>query len=463
MASLVAGLRDIAGADHAFEAGDPRAAPYRDRFDPIAAPYSAIAAVALPETVEAVQAAVRLANETRHSVWSVPNAAGNGAAIHRTDKPLVLLDLRRMNRILEVDADSAYALIEPGVSFAQLHAHLADPGPGFWVDCDRDARNSVAGSICQRHFGYTPYGEHLLMQCGMEVVLADGRLLRTGMGALPGANTWQLFKYNFGPYVDGLFTQSGLAIVVKIGLWLMPAPPGVMPFMLRLPGIEALAEAVERLRPFKVANIIPNPVAITSAGFDVARGGAARDPQIWHACAALYGPPPAMALTWEPIRAALAALEGIEIALEADRADDLLWQDQQALMRGSPGTVPFPPAAPGAPRFMRLTAAAPMEATHLRRLHEIISAGLAEGGIDTLMECTLTWRTLLAQVHLPYASDSPEAPARARKVALDLAKALTEAGYGIVDESIELRFAFDELYRGTPLAALTERLRGALT
>ncbi len=58
----------------------------------------------------------------------------------------------------------------------------------------------------------------------MEVVLADGDFVRTGMGALPGAGTWQQFKYGMGPLVDGLFSQSNFGIVTKMGFWLMPQP-----------------------------------------------------------------------------------------------------------------------------------------------------------------------------------------------------------------------------------------------
>lgn len=51
------------------------------------------------------------------------------------------------------------------------------------------------GNALDRGAGYTPYGEHFSMHCGMEVVLPSGEILRTGMGALPGSNTWQTFQY----------------------------------------------------------------------------------------------------------------------------------------------------------------------------------------------------------------------------------------------------------------------------
>jgi hypothetical protein len=73
-----------------------------------------------------------------------------------------------------------------------------------------------------------------MMHCGMEVVLPSGELVRTGMGALPdpsrggldkrpdlqpGNRAWQLFNYGFGPYNDGIFTQSSLGIATKMGIW----------------------------------------------------------------------------------------------------------------------------------------------------------------------------------------------------------------------------------------------------
>lgn len=88
--------------------------------------------------------------------------------------------------------------------------------------------------------GYTPYGDHWMMHCGMDVVLPDGTLWRSGMGGIPNPQadpnappheqepneTYALFNYGFGPYNDGIFSQSSLGIVVKMGIWLMANPGG---------------------------------------------------------------------------------------------------------------------------------------------------------------------------------------------------------------------------------------------
>ncbi|KAK5674332.1 hypothetical protein LTS10_012916 [Elasticomyces elasticus] len=99
----------------------------------------------------------------------------------------------------------------------------------------------------------------------MEVVLPNGEIMRTGMGAMPdstndhgSANTWQLFPYGFGPYADGLFTQSNYGIVTKMGFWLMPDPGGHQTFQITFPYEEDLHDIVEIMRPLRIRNIISN-------------------------------------------------------------------------------------------------------------------------------------------------------------------------------------------------------------
>ncbi len=65
----------------------------------------------------------------------------------------------------------------------------------------------------------------------MEVVLANGELLRTGMGAMPGNRSWHVYKRGLGPTLDQLFMQSNYGIVTKLGVWLMPYPECFMPLL----------------------------------------------------------------------------------------------------------------------------------------------------------------------------------------------------------------------------------------
>jgi len=58
----------------------------------------------------------------------------------------------------------------------------------------------------------------------MEVVLASGEVVRTGMGALPNSKSWQHNRWGYGPWVDGLFRQGNMGVVTKMGFHLMPRP-----------------------------------------------------------------------------------------------------------------------------------------------------------------------------------------------------------------------------------------------
>ena len=181
----------------------------------------------------------------------------------------VVLDLKRMNRILEVDPDLCFALVEPGVTYKQLYDYIQEHKYPLWLSCP--APSAIAGptgNTLDRGVGYTPYGEHFLFACGMEVVLANGEVLRTGMGSLPKSNTWQVFKWGYGPYLDGIFTQSNYGIVTKFGFWLMPAPPTFKPFVIQYENEDDIVEIVETIRPLRISGVIPNAVVIAHALYD---------------------------------------------------------------------------------------------------------------------------------------------------------------------------------------------------
>ena len=151
-------------------------------------------AVVRPDGVDEVRAIVRLASELRIPLWTVSTGRnlGYGASAPRV-RGCVVLELSRMNRILEVNEKLGYVLVEPGVRFFDLYEHLQREGIALWASVPGLGWGSVTGNALERGLGSTPYGDHSGNICGMEVVLADGDLLRTGMGALrdpsPGSST----------------------------------------------------------------------------------------------------------------------------------------------------------------------------------------------------------------------------------------------------------------------------------
>ncbi|KAK5263395.1 hypothetical protein LTR40_014676, partial [Exophiala xenobiotica] len=121
--------------------------------------------------------------------------------------------------------------------------------------------------------GYTPYGDHWGVHAGLEVITPTGELFRTGMGALPGNNTWQSFPYGFGPMSDGLFSQSNYGVVTKMGMALMPDPGEHESFMYTFQKEEDLLQLIEIIRPLRIANILENVAQIRHSIIEVAVGG----------------------------------------------------------------------------------------------------------------------------------------------------------------------------------------------
>lgn len=106
----------------------------------------------------------------------------------------MILDLHRMDKIIEVNEEFGYAIVEPGVSFFDLYDYIQEKGYQLWPSVPALGWGSVVGNTSERGFGYTPQGNHAEQQCGMEVILATGEIVRTGMGALPDSPMWALYK-----------------------------------------------------------------------------------------------------------------------------------------------------------------------------------------------------------------------------------------------------------------------------
>ncbi len=354
-AGAVAAMRKVVGDEWVF--ADPEAvAPWRKSYTPD--PYGKHVPVGAvcPETAEQVQAIVKIANQFRQPIWPVSTGKNMGYGQTTTAAPgQMILDLKRMNRIISVDPELCTALLEPGVTYRQLKDYLVENNLPLWIDVPTVGPiASPVGNTLDRGVGYTPYGEHFMVQCGMEVVLADGEILRTGMGSTKNPSAWQAFKWGYGPYLDGLFTQSNFGIVTKMGMWLMPAPPVYKPFVIRHKKMEDVARIVEAMRPLRIANIVPNVVLMMGAAYQlamfkrrgevwdgagpitdeaVAKAAEANNLGMWNTYIALYGTEGMIAESEKIVRAAFAAIDG-EVLTQEEVGDNPWFHHHATLMQG---------------------------------------------------------------------------------------------------------------------------------
>lgn len=229
-------------------------AQYKDSYTPFVGEperqYEACAAIA-PASVAEVQQIVRVANKYRLPLYAIStgrNIGYGGSA--PTYSGSMVVDLKRMNRIVEYTEKEAYVVVEPGVSFFELYEFLesrnsqllsSPPEPG-WGSPVGNALDHGIGDVAGDNFGQVH---------GVEAVLGTGEILRTGMGALQDSHLWQNYRYGFGPYLDGIFSQSNFGIVTKMGFWLVPRPEVQQGFTVasfRSEDLHVLVDTVQMLR-----------------------------------------------------------------------------------------------------------------------------------------------------------------------------------------------------------------------
>jgi 4-cresol dehydrogenase (hydroxylating) len=227
-ASAINQFREAVGREWVFTS-DEDLHPYRDHFSYIKdQPNELIPSAAVgPDSVEQVQAIVRTANQYKIPLYAIStgkNFAYGGPSPNVRGS--VTVDLKRMNRVLEVDDRRYFALVEPGVSYIDLYRYIQERGLKVWIDTPDPGWGSPIGNALDHGIGYTMgfYRDHFGAHCGMEVVLPNGEVMRTGMGAMPAAKTWNEYRHGYGPDPSGLFGQGNFGIVTKMGFRLMPQP-----------------------------------------------------------------------------------------------------------------------------------------------------------------------------------------------------------------------------------------------
>lgn len=124
--------------------------------------YFVVSATIAPRNVEEVQAIVRLCNDYEIPLWpfSIGRNVGYGGAAPRVPGSIGLDMGKNMNKVLEVNSEGAYALLEPGVTFFSLYDYLKEKklDDQLWIDTPDLGGGSVVGNTIERGVGYTPYG-----------------------------------------------------------------------------------------------------------------------------------------------------------------------------------------------------------------------------------------------------------------------------------------------------------------
>jgi glycolate oxidase subunit GlcD len=237
--ALVTRLRAELGKDAVLTDPDVTDGYARDMM-PLA-PAGKPLAVVLPVDVAGVQATVRACANAKVPI--VPRGAGSGLSggANAIDG-CVLLVLTKLNKIIEIDAGNRLAVLQPGVinldlrNAVEKHGLFYPPDPSSYDWCTIGGNLATnAGGLCCVKYGVTT--DSVL---GLEVVLADGSLLKTGRRTVKGVAGYDLSKLFVG-------SEGTLGVITQATVALKPLPQAPCTFVAGFPTTEAAGEAVARI------------------------------------------------------------------------------------------------------------------------------------------------------------------------------------------------------------------------
>ena len=226
-----------------------------------------VPAIVRPGNREDVQQVLRIANQWRIPVYPVSGGCnwGYGSRVPSASG-CVLMDLGRMNRILDFSEDlglhhgRAWRYTATGIRFSAREKVGALDG--------RDGRQSAGQPGRQRGGArlrtYAIRGPFFARLRDGSGVAKWARTLETGFSRFEGARTGPLHRWGVGAYLDGLFTQSNLGVVTRMSIWLMPAPEYFQAYFFSCDSEAGLAPIVEALRPLRLNGTLRSTVHIAN-------------------------------------------------------------------------------------------------------------------------------------------------------------------------------------------------------
>lgn len=222
---------------------------------------STISIIAIPSDKQAIQKILHIANSP--DVYGVPAFSiypvgtgknwGYGSGLPSSkSKVVVLLDLSKLSVITYFDSENGLVTLQPGVTQQQLYDFLVTQNAPFMVPVTgAGPTTSILSNALERGYGITPIADHFTSVMSIKGFLADGSFYESSLKCMSdtanGDNSEcyvdKTFKWKHGPYLDGIFTQSGNMIVTEITLSLARVKPAFDSFYMRFFDKESFDEA----------------------------------------------------------------------------------------------------------------------------------------------------------------------------------------------------------------------------
>ncbi|MBO5435788.1 FAD-binding protein [bacterium] len=198
-------------------------------------------AVVFVETIEEIQAIVKVAN--KHKTPIICRGAGtNVVGACSVEHGGIILNFSKMNKILEINRQNMTARVQAGVIVGELQKRVEKLGLCYPPDPSNLAVSTIGGSIAQSSGGAKTfkYGSTKDYVIDMKVVMANGEVLQTGANTIKNAT-----GYNLGSLFIG--SEGTLGIVVEATLKLIPKPETQRVLMAYFDEVEDSVRAVDAI------------------------------------------------------------------------------------------------------------------------------------------------------------------------------------------------------------------------
>lgn len=238
MSDLAELFIDIVGAEHVISGADISSDYAHDETLSVTEQTPAI--VVRPGTTAEVAQILAIANERRVPVTARGSGTGlSGAAIPLPDG--ICVSFERMTEILEIDTQNHMAVVQPGVTLAQLDVALA-PYDLVYPVHPGETSGSLGGNVATNAGGMraVKYGVTRHQVIGLELVLADGRVIRTGGKLVKSSSGYDLTQLIIG-------SEGTLALVTEVTLRLHPRLPYRATVLAPFRTLDEVTNAVPRI------------------------------------------------------------------------------------------------------------------------------------------------------------------------------------------------------------------------
>ncbi len=223
-----------------------------------------IIAIVYPDTVEVLKQCLLITNKYKIPVYPISKGKnwGYGSRVPLKTNSIII-DLSKLNQILDYNESLGYVTVQPGVTFQQLFDFLREKKSELIISVTGSSKHSsLIGNALDRGVGTGLYADRFSSICNLEVMLSDGKLIRTGFGRFGNTTTAKVYRWGMGPSLDSLFSQSNLGIVTEMTIWLMPTPNYFQLLFYTINDSKRLPDLINTLRELALNGLVRPTITI---------------------------------------------------------------------------------------------------------------------------------------------------------------------------------------------------------